>query len=499
MAEQTLKITLTADNKQALEGLRQTVTAMNGVQVAAGKTGGAVVKMGSDFTGISRVIQDLPYGFNGIANNLTQLIPAAGLAGVAFSGLVTALTFAQVGFGAWTRGMTQAKQSTEDLNKAINDERLSAEKTVSQLRSLISVAQDQSLSTEQRTTAVKKLQAEYPAYFKGLTVESALTKDLTGVTDQLTAAIYKRAAARAMESDVAAKATTVFQEQQRIEKLTSDLQKATAARQAAEAGKGERRTPTVGQALSGISVIQSGEEVYNKALATERTLFAERDKALTNVSRLTYEIATTQQKINQIGGETILLEEKVTKEKQKQLKAWEQIRGAARETILYNPKDYEQPINPYSKFKTPGRIGGELPIGEQSILGFADNKKQAEDLKNLIALQQEQALTMTNLLAPAFENLFQTMAGGGDIGKALLDSFKQISVQLTAMVVKALLFKIILKSLKLSNPVTAGMELGSGIAGGISGGLSIIGLLRGQDMQLMLDRTSAGNGFRRGG
>jgi len=43
------------------------------------------------------------------------------------------------------------------------------------------------------------------------------------------------------------------------------------------------------------------------------------------------------------------------------------------------------------------------------------------------------------------------------------------------------------------------MELGSDIAGGISGGLSIIGLLRGQDMQLMLDRTSAGNGFRRGG
>ena len=120
-------------------------------------------------------------------------------------------------------------------------------------------------------------------------------------------------------------------------------------------------------------------------------------------------------------------------------------------------------------------------------------------IQDTIALQQEQAAVITNTLAPAFDTLFQTMANGGDIGESLLNSFKQIAVQLTSMVIKALIFKAILSALKMSNPLTAGAEAAGNIAGGISGGLSIIGLLRGQDMQLMLDRTNTGKSYRRGG
>jgi hypothetical protein len=118
MAVETLKIVLTADNKQALLAMRETVTSLDGVTVASGKAGGATGKLGKDFTGMSRVIQDLPYGFNAISNNLTQLVPAAGAAGLAFSAIVTALTFAQIGFGAWTRGMADSKKATEEATKA---------------------------------------------------------------------------------------------------------------------------------------------------------------------------------------------------------------------------------------------------------------------------------------------------------------------------------------------------------------------------------------------
>jgi hypothetical protein len=103
MAEEALKITITADNKQALAAMNQTVTSLDNVSSAAGATGGKVVKMGKDFTGLSRVIQDLPFGFNAIANNLTQILPAAGALGLAFSGVVAGLQFAQNGTGAWTR------------------------------------------------------------------------------------------------------------------------------------------------------------------------------------------------------------------------------------------------------------------------------------------------------------------------------------------------------------------------------------------------------------
>ena len=120
MAEESLKITLTVENKAALAALQQTIKGLDGVEVAGAKAGGAAGKMGKDFTGLSRVIQDLPYGFNAISNNLTQLLPAAGAAGLAFSGIVTALTLAQVGFGAWTRGLDKLTGQTalsDQVNK----------------------------------------------------------------------------------------------------------------------------------------------------------------------------------------------------------------------------------------------------------------------------------------------------------------------------------------------------------------------------------------------
>lgn len=505
--EQTLKITLTADNKQALEGLRQTVTAMNGVQVAAGKTGGAVVRTGRDFTGLSRVIQDLPYGINGISNNLTQLLPAAGAAGLVVSGLVTALTFANIGFGAWTRGLTNAKTVTNDAAFAFKD--YSAEikkgndeatKSLATVSALIAASQNEKATYAQKAEILKRLNKESSTYFSDLKLENGQITGLANAYQRYAENIYLVAKAKGAS--------------ERIGGLTEKL--ISAGTKKADIDAVFQLTPT-GGIVGGIEAARKKYEeltsIINGPYFTAlqnikriveltglpeqkiRDLLYERNRLTADQQRYSTQLLDIQKQVSQ----SELDSSTITEKKVKKQKEWMQIMGEARQTIQYNPKDYEQQIDPYAKIKAPGRVGGEMAIGEQSILGFADNQKQAADLKNLIALQQEQALTMTNLLAPAFESLFQTMAGGGDIGKALLDSFKQISVQLTAMVVKALLFKIILKSLKLSNPVTAGMELGSDIAGGISGGLSIIGLLRGQDMQLMLDRTSAGNGFRRGG
>lgn len=75
------------------------------VNSSLGKTDAAIKKTNTNFTGLSRILQDLPYGFNGIVNNIQQVVPAAGAAGLAISGITSALTFASVGFGAWTRGL----------------------------------------------------------------------------------------------------------------------------------------------------------------------------------------------------------------------------------------------------------------------------------------------------------------------------------------------------------------------------------------------------------
>jgi len=121
MAEEKLRIVLTADNKDALAKLEQTIAGLDGIEKAGGKAGGATKKLGTDFTGMSRVIQDLPFGFMAIQNNLTQLLPAAGAAGLAFSALVAGIQFAQIGLVNWTRGSKDSSDAIQAQTKSITD------------------------------------------------------------------------------------------------------------------------------------------------------------------------------------------------------------------------------------------------------------------------------------------------------------------------------------------------------------------------------------------
>jgi hypothetical protein len=74
MAQETLKITITADNKQALEGLQQTSVASNQLSTSLGKLPSASNQANQALVNSGRVLQDLNYGFMGIANNLNPLL-----------------------------------------------------------------------------------------------------------------------------------------------------------------------------------------------------------------------------------------------------------------------------------------------------------------------------------------------------------------------------------------------------------------------------------------
>ena len=117
MAPEKLEILISADNKKAIAAIKETILSLDGVEKASKGAGGATQKLGKDFTGVSRVIQDLPYGFNAIANNLTNILPAAGAAGLAISALVAGLQFASLGFGNWTRGLIDSKEAMEGSKK----------------------------------------------------------------------------------------------------------------------------------------------------------------------------------------------------------------------------------------------------------------------------------------------------------------------------------------------------------------------------------------------
>ena len=70
----TLDIKITADNKQALEGLQQTTNAANQLGGSFSKLPSTTNQANQALINSGRVLQDLNYGFMGIANNLNPLL-----------------------------------------------------------------------------------------------------------------------------------------------------------------------------------------------------------------------------------------------------------------------------------------------------------------------------------------------------------------------------------------------------------------------------------------
>jgi hypothetical protein len=74
MAQETLKITITADNQQAVKNIQETVAATTSLGNAFKKLPNTSGQATQTIVNISRVAQDASYGFMGIANNLNPLL-----------------------------------------------------------------------------------------------------------------------------------------------------------------------------------------------------------------------------------------------------------------------------------------------------------------------------------------------------------------------------------------------------------------------------------------
>lgn len=200
-------ITLNRAIESTTNKLKTLTTA--GQQANQALNSGAVQKAGKDFTGLSRVIQDLPFGFIGIQNNITQLLPAAGALGLAVSVLTSAVTFAITGFSNWTRGLgsnkdvvDRLKKDYEDLGQAIKQSNEEAGKEIADLKILYATATNVANSTELRLSAVKQLKKEFPDYFAGIKNETILNGGAKKAYDELSESIVKSARARAAKGRI---------------------------------------------------------------------------------------------------------------------------------------------------------------------------------------------------------------------------------------------------------------------------------------------------------
>lgn len=210
---------------------------LNGLKTAVKDTGQTfqgmapkVANGGNALMQFSRIAQDAPFGIIGIGNNITATVEAFGHlknSTGSTGGALKALASSIVGTGGillgvslLTTGLTLLAQSGlsvgdvidkitgnfdefgASMRKANEEASKTSGQEIANLKALISVAQDDTLTREKRLIAVKELQKEFPAYFGNLNEEKILNGDLVGVTKELTKAIIERAKATAFSNKI---------------------------------------------------------------------------------------------------------------------------------------------------------------------------------------------------------------------------------------------------------------------------------------------------------
>jgi hypothetical protein len=164
-------------------------------------------KSSTNLTGLTRVIQDLPFGFIAISNNLEQLLPAAGGLGLAFSAVVAAISFAQVGLSNWTRGAGEAakkqKEFTDRLKEFEDKASEGARSTGVQLQSFVKIARDSTKSIAERNEALTEANKILGEHGEKLTLVNINTKAVTDEVNKFTEALINQAIAAKFSDKIA--------------------------------------------------------------------------------------------------------------------------------------------------------------------------------------------------------------------------------------------------------------------------------------------------------
>lgn len=207
-------------------------------------------------TDFSRVIQDAPFGIIGIGNNITQLSESfgrlrgsAGSTGAAFKQLftaaggfggiglaisliTTAVTFASVGFGAWTRGMKDNKKAVEDADNATKEfvKNLKSVEDIAgqaaggvqgqivQVQALASVVTNTNGAYADRAAALRELQQINKNYFGDLKLEETQMGTLTARVNEYTQALVQQAIVKGFENEIGKVATGLYDQEKALKK-----------------------------------------------------------------------------------------------------------------------------------------------------------------------------------------------------------------------------------------------------------------------------------------
>ena len=472
MAQETLKITITADNKQAVQNIQETVTATTQLGTAFKKVVPASNQVNQALVNVSRVAQDAPYGFIGIANNLNPLLEsfqslkqttgsassalkemAKGLMGPAGIGLALGVVSSLiVAFGPkiakFINGVDAAKESEDKFAESLNKARASASESGIKLQAYINIAEDASIADDKRANALKFVISELGKVNSSYAATIKTTDQARAAVDLYTQALVAQAITSRYVDEIADKTIRL-----------ADVNKQAIAA-AVEYNKTIERSKTMTNGFVDASVTQAATINASKNAYVG---------AASEAVNLNNSLQDLYQSLNDV------------------------LKGAAVNpfnTVTNGAKDLDKTIldvtKNYKEFKklTPQQVGTfipqernalPIPLAPQSPLtkGPSQAILDAQAIANAATEQAKfnyllnEAEVTSRFIAEGLGNVFQALQSGDNIGESVLNVFKDMVFQLAQMVVQALIFKGIMTALGMGG--AAGTT--NGLTGGLLGGL----------------------------
>lgn len=507
-----LEIRIAADVASALEALKSVQKELKNTKGAgedAGKgtdtltdkfkklpqsANGAAVAM----VNLNRVVQDAPFGFIGIANNLDQLFQSfqqlqantknsggaikalrdslSGPAGLAlgFSVVTAAITFAQVGLRNWVRGTKDAGKSTDEATKAVERfnevQRLAGQSTVTvqgiaagsaasdiaQVNALVSVIKNQTLSYQQRNNALLELQRINKNYFGDLNLEQTSLEKLTQRVNEYSQALVAAEVVKLYKERVAQAAVSLNDQVEAERKLQAALNAATAERDAAAKAiqvqtrtdaERERGLVRLGKAEGQVIKIERDLVTQGERITQSQKAFTEFNKALKGAIDLSTQfkpLSAAPAPVKKIKEEDFFELDVLGLEEEAKgfiFKFSNYMKKIAKENKL-NLAEMFSDVN-RDPFKNLSKAGRDLQKYFQPVNEF-------EGFKNLTGFQKDlanSAKIISDTLTPSLDAMILAIGRGENAFKAFGEGVKAILLQVIQKLVSTAILAALLSAI----------------------------------------------------
>jgi uncharacterized protein YukE len=518
-------------SKEAQAQLKQLGNEIDKTADKMTKTGDSVKKSNQQMMNLALVLQDLPYGFRGIQNNLPALVNGiAGMTGVIYlaaSAVIALYTAYDMGAFKSKAATEAAKARTEQLKKekdATDSLYRSTANEAVQVSSLIAVIKNETESRNRKFSALEQLKKISPEIFNGLVLEKnavigldkAYNKYIDSLRTIITVKIKQAELEAIIEKRLKAEGVTLSQQEK-------DLQatgKALNANRVARATDQQQRKESIDQ-----QVKEAKSQVLINGLKKEEQDILRQIQSLSGGVKVTTVqdkegIAKTKKDIKDYQDSLKKTEKLMSEmrkraalgllapvspipdsfeqdiknaEKEEQDRLAFQIRDQAeksKKTLAIIKEQYQTEVNEaegsYEKIKIAqdnmaaslqAAFMNDTLTNEDRHKAFIDlttkqTKAALDNANQLMAQTVQIGIGIMNALGPAFDLLLEK---GADIGEVLSRAFQDVIKKLVKVIITASIALAIMSVLGLVDPKKAGVAFGNMISGGMGLGSGLFG------------------------